>query len=293
MKALRIPFVVPTKTADPFCRPSEPAFVSVNGSRHKRVSRAPSLLFDMELEESQHVKRDPAEEAEIEGIVQDLKRQLYPDDKVGYQLALTVRLARESAFHKGETLDVHQLAERLQRVGYAVKVRTALGGGWGGECLRNLRHTFLTCSLFTHSAMEFKQYIIDPKFREQFEIAQPTKRYARIMEAVPEDFVGTEEQVEAVVGLLCAEIATAFKQQGASLPPWRQAAAMLSKWRPRKSTDRDVGASVIELDVTANRAPIAPPAPPLAAAQPVGAPQRSPSADSDSFHLGFDDGLYA
>lgn len=35
------------------------------------------------------------------------------------------------------------LASRLGRLGYRVHIRTALGGGEGFECLRNLRHVFL------------------------------------------------------------------------------------------------------------------------------------------------------
>lgn len=31
--------------------------------------------------------------------------------------------------------------------GYDVRIRTALGGGGGGECLRNLRHQFLTLNM--------------------------------------------------------------------------------------------------------------------------------------------------
>ncbi len=35
------------------------------------------------------------------------------------------------------------LAAFLTRLGYRVHIRTALGGGEGFECLRNLRHVFL------------------------------------------------------------------------------------------------------------------------------------------------------
>lgn len=45
---------------------------------------------------------------------------------------------------------------------------------------------------------------------------------------------------EQVVELLCTELARAFAETGTPLPPWRQTAAMLSKWQPRRSEDRDV-----------------------------------------------------
>ena len=41
-------------------------------------------------------------------------------------------------------MEADELAERLLARGHTVTVRTALGGGGGGECLRNLRHVFLS-----------------------------------------------------------------------------------------------------------------------------------------------------
>jgi len=80
-------------------------------------------------------------------------------------------------------------------------------------------------------------YIVDPCFREQFEIAHVTPRYDCVLSEVPAHFIGTEEQVAAVVEIMSKEISRAFQQAGATLPPWRHTASMLSKWQPRKSED--------------------------------------------------------
>jgi hypothetical protein len=58
-----------------------------------------------------------------------------------------VRFAREEAARHGVSLTVPGLAGTLRRLGYGVKILTALGGGGGGACLRNLRHSFLTVEL--------------------------------------------------------------------------------------------------------------------------------------------------
>ena len=84
-------------------------------------------------------------------------------------------------------------------------------------------------------------YIIDPKFREQFEIAHPTQRYSTVLAAAPADFVGTEERISPIVELVCVEMGAAFSTTGTALPPWRQPASMLSKWRPRRSEEAVVG----------------------------------------------------
>ena len=44
-------------------------------------------------------------------------------------------------------LDVFEVAEGLRKLGHAVTIRYALGGGGGNECLRNLRHRFLSCRM--------------------------------------------------------------------------------------------------------------------------------------------------
>ena len=54
------------------------------------------------------------------------------------------------------------LASRLATVGYRVAIRTAVGGGPGQRCFRNLCYEFLLVSSFDSNAV---QYVVDPKFR--------------------------------------------------------------------------------------------------------------------------------
>ena len=89
-------------------------------------------------------------------------------------------------------------------------------------------------------------YIVDPCFKEQFEIPHVNARYASILADVPVSFIGTEEQVIAIVEIMSKEISRAFQQANATLPPWRQAASMLSKWQPRKSEDLSLDAEVLD-----------------------------------------------
>lgn len=50
---------------------------------------------------------------------------------------------------------------------------------------------------------------MDPHFAEQFAVARPTPRYAAILEALPDAYVGTD--IKPVVEFLCGELAAAFK----------------------------------------------------------------------------------
>jgi hypothetical protein len=54
------------------------------------------------------------------------------------------------------------LASRLATVGYRVAIRTAVGGGIGQRCFRNLCYEFLLVSSFDAIPV---QHVVDPKFR--------------------------------------------------------------------------------------------------------------------------------
>ena len=174
-----------------------------------------------------------------------------------------------------QATDVESLGRRLSRLGYRCTITNSLGGGDGQDCLKNLRHKFLTCTapgtLRVHAAAHSpphtrcllrympahrthttcaaaapgssqarQQYVVDPVFKDQFEIAKPTPRYAALLASLPDDFVGPMEHVIPLVSFLCSEIAAAFQEEGTLLPPWRQASSMLSKWRPRRSSEENV-----------------------------------------------------
>ena len=59
-------------------------------------------------------------------------------------------------------VDIVVLASQLATVGYRVAIRTAMGGGSGQRCFRNLCYEFLLVSSFDANAV---QYVVDPKFR--------------------------------------------------------------------------------------------------------------------------------
>ena len=55
--------------------------------------------------------------------------------------------AAEDGSAAAGAMEADEVAEALLGLGHSVTVRTALGGGGGGECLRNLRHVFLSVRL--------------------------------------------------------------------------------------------------------------------------------------------------
>lgn len=248
---IRVPFA-DDATTQPL--PQPPAF----GLVATKMSKAPSLLFDLDdagdTLSPPDSRRDVAEETAVAAA---LKRALEPRTETEYMLALHVRIAREEASKRdgdGHYPEIGELADTFRRMGYPVKVRTALGGGWGGACLRNLRHTFLAVSSvpstqsigLDHHPLSDGTLLIDPRFKEQFEIAHTTPRYQHLLATVPVEVVAPPARIAEAVNILCAEMALAFNQCGVPLPPWRQVGAMITKWQPRKSEDVDLTARVLD-----------------------------------------------
>jgi uncharacterized protein (TIGR01615 family) len=112
-------------------------------------------------------------------------------------------------------------------------VRTALGGG--PACFRNLRHEFLT--VLGEGDYKDVPYIVDPAFKEQFEIPSPSASYAALLELLPTEFVGTSSRLVPLVQNLCSEMVASFEANGLTLPPWRRSQSMLTKWLPSRSRD--------------------------------------------------------
>ncbi|KIZ07492.1 hypothetical protein MNEG_0460 [Monoraphidium neglectum] len=171
----------------------------------------------------------------------------------------------------GGRVDVGAIARDLLAAGYLVQLRDEAAGERrkdARQCLQQLRHRFIVCMGARGAAVERggggggwpgggggggaggahvtdavgdthylpEPLVVEPRFREQFVIAQPTPAYAALLEAVPACFVGTVSRLEAVATLLCEAMAAAFKQQGLPVPPWRSRQATLSKWAPQQLT---------------------------------------------------------
>lgn len=209
------------------------------------MSKIPSLVFDMEdMVDQNDAQSKNQKSRSIEGmaeVVSRLRGLLEPWSEVEYMLLLHVRIAHEDAVKKKNCtpMNLEDLADTLRRLGYRVKLRTALGGGWGGACLRNLRHSFLTVCV-ENADGTVQSFIVDPRFKDQFQIAHSTERYAAVLAILDSEVVLPQDRLTKVVELLCNEMARSFQDCNATLPPWRQCSAMLSKWDPRRSEEVDL-----------------------------------------------------
>mmetsp|Transcript_11354 Transcript_11354/g.30959 ORF Transcript_11354/g.30959 Transcript_11354/m.30959 type:complete len:831 (+) Transcript_11354:1166-3658(+) len=190
-----------------------------------------------------------------------------PYDDLSHLLVQQLRRLRPIA--GGTTSQsVEDLATDLLSLGYLIQARdggtssSSSSGGVGKKAqeapqgggvqqanaraansLRSLRHCFLVCTGWhqTSGSREAvlleEPLIVEPRFKEQFLIANPTRAYEELLQAVPISFVGNLGRLRAAVQILGSEIAEAFRQQNRSLPPWRTPEALLSKWAPAQMED--------------------------------------------------------
>eukprot|EP00775_Hariotina_reticulata_P002912 gene2912-3199_t len=197
------------------------------------IPKASSMLFDLEMEDAagQHDDSHVAQaQSAITAAVANAQSSIAAQVDAALQLA---------AGH-----DCTALAQALVQQGYQVLLRETVGGGVGGQCLRNLHHSFLCCStgcgldsnVADSSEGSGPVIIVDPTFRDQFAITRPTPRYTAVLGALPAVFVCQTDRIQPVVELLCAEMSLAFHSTGIVLPPWRYAKSMLSKWLPRRGS---------------------------------------------------------
>jgi len=205
------------------------------------VRKVPSLLFNLELEDGVDDSK-PLDE-DLEEVLDTVRSLTNPWTPTEQQLRRQVHEAYADALNKGLKPEAHFLAKKLHLRGFTFQIRSALGGGsgTGDSCLQQLKHFFVTCSATGVSGAA--TYVIDPCFREQFEIANPTVQYSTVLSEVPREFVGTEERVTQLVELLSGELKKSFQATGSTLPPWRHSSSILSKWKPRRSLDTPVPSS--------------------------------------------------
>lgn len=99
------------------------------------------------------------------------------------------------------------LAEDLRTRGYDATVQSA-GAGCSDTAATNsftLRHRFLRCNP-PPSNLDCSPRIVDPSFKEQFNIAWPSPTYRELMKVLPDVFVGTEVCLQSVVETLSWQV---------------------------------------------------------------------------------------
>lgn len=72
--------------------------------------------------------------------------------------------------------------------------------------------------------------VIELNFRAEFEMARANEEYNRLVNRLPEVFVGKTERLKAVIKIMCAAAKKCMKEKKMHIAPWRKHKYMQAKW---------------------------------------------------------------
>lgn len=72
--------------------------------------------------------------------------------------------------------------------------------------------------------------IIELNFRAEFEMARASEEYNRLVEKLPEVFVGKVERLNSVIKIMCSAAKKCMREKKMHMGPWRKQRYMQAKW---------------------------------------------------------------
>ena len=78
--------------------------------------------------------------------------------------------------------------------------------------------------------------VVECAFSSHFRIPCATRAYQDLLAHLPDVFVGPLQRMLPLVDLMTRELSHSFSEAGITMPPWRSARSVMSKWAPQKAT---------------------------------------------------------
>lgn len=103
------------------------------------------------------------------------------------------------------------------------------------DACKRLAHSYLWLPPFStnhgevYASMD-ERVIIEPNLRSHFVVGRASSAYKRLVDALPECFVGSYAQLTEVVHFVSTHMMASFRESGMDIPPWRRPEALTSKW---------------------------------------------------------------
>ncbi|KAJ4950491.1 hypothetical protein NE237_027323 [Protea cynaroides] len=74
------------------------------------------------------------------------------------------------------------------------------------------------------------RYLIELEFRAEFEMAKACDEYRRLINLLPESFIGKPEQLNAILSVVCDAAKRSMSEMKIHMGPWRKRRFMQLKW---------------------------------------------------------------
>ncbi|PPR84716.1 hypothetical protein GOBAR_AA35997 [Gossypium barbadense] len=115
---------------------------------------------------------------------------------------------------------------RLQNAGFNTAVCRSK---WRSSANIPSEHTFL--DVIEESRKGEVRVIVELNLRAEFEIARASDDYNRLVQRLPQIYVGKVERLNNVIKILCLAAKKCMKEKKMHMGPWRKHSYMQAKWR--------------------------------------------------------------
>lgn len=120
------------------------------------------------------------------------------------------------------------VCRRLQNAGFDTAICKSK---WrSSPAIPSGEHTFLDVIDNSSNSRKEVRVIIELNFRGEFEMARAHEEYNRLVNRLPEVFVGKTERLVELLKILCAAAKKCMEEKKMHLGPWRKHRYMQAKW---------------------------------------------------------------
>ncbi|XP_022772413.1 uncharacterized protein LOC111315058 [Durio zibethinus] len=91
-------------------------------------------------------------------------------------------------------------------------------------------HEYIEVIVSTKGRKKKISFVIELEFREQFQIAKACDEYNKLVEQLPECYVGKADYLKVIVGVMCDAAKRSMEEKKLHMGPWRKRSFMQMKW---------------------------------------------------------------
>ncbi|EOY28225.1 hypothetical protein SCA6_020152 [Theobroma cacao] len=201
------------------------------GDNEEKENDESSVENNKSFWESQHqvLQATLCRSSSLESRIRNATKEALKD----IQRAGTVCPCGKSMAESCRTCLMREVSGRLQNAGFNSAVCRSK---WrSSPDIPSGEHTFL--DVIENSRKGDVRVIIELNFRAEFEMARASEDYNRLVQRLPEVFVGKVERLNIVIKILCLAAKKCMKEKKMHMGPWRKHRYMQAKWL--KSCERN------------------------------------------------------
>ncbi|KAH0659900.1 hypothetical protein KY289_028648 [Solanum tuberosum] len=133
-----------------------------------------------------------------------------------------------SCFKSNKSMLQRNVMAYLRNFGYNAAVCKTKWESSGGLAAGN--YEFIDITKSDSANRITTRYFIDLDFKAEFEIARSTIQYERLLQSLPNIFVGKSEELKQILRAMSDAARRSLKTRGLTFPPWRKHRFMQNKW---------------------------------------------------------------